>query len=94
MEMKPLSGGSDEEIAARLGLSKTAVSTRISRGRQLLRDIEKREGFRMEAHGTLHRASPRQSSGPYPTGYAGPDKPGAVDSGSSEKRALSRSICF
>ena len=49
MEMKLLSGYSDGEIAARLGLSKTAVSTRISRGRQLLRDIVEREGFRMEA---------------------------------------------
>ncbi len=49
MEMKLLSGCSDGEIAARLGLSKTAVSTRISRGRQLLRDIVEREGFLMEA---------------------------------------------
>jgi len=49
MEMKLLSGCSDGEIAARLGLSKTAVSTRISRGRQLLRDIVEREGFQMKA---------------------------------------------
>ena len=45
MEMKLLLGYSDGEIAARLGLSKTAVSTRVSRGRQLLRDIVEREGF-------------------------------------------------
>lgn len=49
MEMKLLSGYSDGEIAAKLGLSKTAVSTRISRGRQLLRDIVEREGFLLEA---------------------------------------------
>ncbi len=49
MEMKLLSGYSDGEIAAKLGLSKTAVSTRISRGRQLLRSIVEREGFWMEA---------------------------------------------
>jgi len=49
MEMKLLSGYSDGEIAAKLGLSKTAVSTRISRGRQLLRDIVERDGFLMEA---------------------------------------------
>ncbi len=48
MEMKLLSGYSDGEIAAKLGLSKTAVSTRISRGRQLLRSIVEREGFLME----------------------------------------------
>ena len=45
LEMKLLLGYSDGEIAARLDLSKTAVSTRISRGRQLLRDIAEREGF-------------------------------------------------
>ena len=49
MEMKLLLGCSDGEIAAKLGLSKTAVSTRISRGRQLLRDIVEREGFLLEA---------------------------------------------
>ena len=48
LEMKLLLGYSDGEIAAKLGLSKTAVSTRISRGRQLLRDIVEREGFRLE----------------------------------------------
>jgi len=49
MEMKLLSGYSDGEIAAKLNLSKTAVSTRINRGRQLLRNIVEREGFLMEA---------------------------------------------
>ena len=49
MEMKLLLGYSDGEIAAKLGLSKTAVSTRVSRGRQLLRDIVEQEGFLMEA---------------------------------------------
>ena len=48
LEMKLLLGYSDGEIAAKLGLSKTAVSTRISRGRQLLRDIAEREGFLLE----------------------------------------------
>ncbi len=48
MEMKLLSGYSDGEIAARLGLSKTAVSTRINRGRRLLRDIVEREGFQAQ----------------------------------------------
>lgn len=48
LEMKLL-GYSDGEIAAKLGLSKTAVSTRNSRGRQLLRSIVEREGFLMEA---------------------------------------------
>ena len=45
LEMKLLLGYSDGEIASKLGLSKTAVSTRINRGRQLLRDIVEREGF-------------------------------------------------
>lgn len=48
MEMKLLLGYSDGEIAAELGLSKTAVSTRIGRGRQLLRNIVEREGFLIE----------------------------------------------
>ena len=49
MEMKLLSGYSDGEIAAKLGLTKTTVSTRINRGRQLLRSIAEQEGFLMEA---------------------------------------------
>ena len=48
MEMKLL-GYSDGEIAIKLGLSKTAVSTRISRGRQFLRNIVEREGFLLDA---------------------------------------------
>ena len=44
LEMKLL-GYSDGEIASKLGLSKTAVSTRISRGRQLLRSIVEQEDF-------------------------------------------------
>lgn len=49
MEMKLLMGCSDGEIASKLGLTKTAVSTRLSRGRQLLRNIVEQEGFRMDA---------------------------------------------
>ncbi|MDE7171834.1 MAG: sigma-70 family RNA polymerase sigma factor [Oscillospiraceae bacterium] len=47
MEMKLLIGCSDGEIASRLGLSKTAVSTRFSWGRRLLRNIVEWEGFLM-----------------------------------------------
>lgn len=49
MEMKLLLGYSDGEIACRLKISKTAVSTRINRGRRLLRSIVEQEGFLMEA---------------------------------------------
>ena len=49
MEMKLLLGYSDGEIAAKLGLSKKAVSVRISRGRQLLQSIVEQEGFLMDA---------------------------------------------
>lgn len=45
MEMKLLLGYSDAEIAKRLGISETAVSTRASRARALLRNIVEREGF-------------------------------------------------
>ena len=48
LEMKLL-GYSDGESASKLGLSKTAVSTRISRGRQLLRSIVGQEGFLKDA---------------------------------------------
>lgn len=48
LEMKLL-GYSDGEIASKLGLSKTAVSTRVSRGRQFLRSIVEQEGFLMNA---------------------------------------------
>ncbi len=47
--MKLLMGYSDGEIAAKLGLTKTAVSTRVSRGRRLLRGIVEREGFLLDA---------------------------------------------
>lgn len=49
MELKLLWGYADGEIAEKLGLSKTAVSTRVSRGRQLLRDIVTREGFSLDS---------------------------------------------
>ena len=48
LEMKMV-GYSDGEIASKLCLTKTAVSTRISRGRQFLRGIVEREGFLMDA---------------------------------------------
>lgn len=44
-EMKILHGYSDKEIATHLGISETAVSTRASRGRTLLREIVRKEGF-------------------------------------------------
>lgn len=48
LEMKMM-GYSDGEIASKLGLTKTAVSTRISRGRQFLRSLVEQEGFLMDA---------------------------------------------
>lgn len=45
LEMKILFGYSDRDIAKRLGISETAVSTRASRGRALLREIAEKEGF-------------------------------------------------
>ena len=45
LEMKLLLGYSDAEIAKRLGISETAVSTRANRGRALLRKIVESEGF-------------------------------------------------
>lgn len=45
LEMKILFGYSDRDIAKRLGISETAVSTRASRGRALLREIAEREGL-------------------------------------------------
>ena len=45
-EMKLLLGYSDAEVAKRLGISETAVSTRANRGRALLRKIVEQEGFR------------------------------------------------
>ena len=37
------------EIAAKLGLTKTAVSSRINRGLKLLRNIVEQEGFLRDA---------------------------------------------
>lgn len=45
MEMKLLLGYTDREIAARLELSETAVSSRASRARSLLRRIIEKEGL-------------------------------------------------
>lgn len=44
LEMKMLLGYTDREVALRLNLSETAVSTRATRGRALLRAIAEREG--------------------------------------------------
>ena len=43
MELKLLWGYSDGEIASRLGLSKTAVSSRVNRGRAYLRKMVEQE---------------------------------------------------
>ena len=43
--MKLILGYSDREIAEHLGISETAVSTRASRGRGLLRELIKKEGM-------------------------------------------------
>lgn len=45
LEMKLLLGYTEREIAERLGLSQTAVSTRVSRGRALLRKMLEEEGY-------------------------------------------------
>lgn len=45
LEMKMLLGYSDKEIARHLGITETAVSTRASRGRSLLRRLAEKEGF-------------------------------------------------
>lgn len=47
LEMKMLIGYTDKEIAERLGISETAVSTRASRGRALLRKLAEKEGFKI-----------------------------------------------
>ena len=47
LEMKVLLGYTYKEISARLGITETAVSTRASRGRQLLQDILDKEGFQL-----------------------------------------------
>ncbi|MBO6231256.1 MAG: sigma-70 family RNA polymerase sigma factor [Ruminiclostridium sp.] len=43
MELKLLWGYSDGEIASRLGISKTAVSSRVNRGRAYLRNMVEQE---------------------------------------------------
>ncbi len=47
LEMKILLGYTDMEISEHLGITKTAVSTRASRGRQLLREILEKEGVQL-----------------------------------------------
>ena len=45
LEMKLLIGYSDKEIAKYLNISETAVSSRASRGRALLRKVVEKEGL-------------------------------------------------
>ena len=45
LEMKMLYGYSDNEISKRMGISKTAVSSRATRGRAMLREIVGKAGF-------------------------------------------------
>lgn len=45
LEMKILIGYTDKEIAKHLGISETAVSSRASRGRELLRKLIEKEGL-------------------------------------------------
>lgn len=45
LEMQLINGYSGKEIAQHLGISESAVNTRISRGRALLREIAVKEGF-------------------------------------------------
>ena len=52
LEMKLLYGYSDMEIAKFLRISETAVSSRATRGRALLREIIGREGFTYDGAGT------------------------------------------
>lgn len=51
LEMKLLLGYTDREIAEHLGISETAVSTRASRGRALLRKLVEKEGFSHDGTG-------------------------------------------
>lgn len=45
LEMRFIIGYAEKEIAKILNITETAVSTRVSRGRQLLRKIVEKEGF-------------------------------------------------
>lgn len=45
LEMKILLGYSNQEVADTLGISKTAASTRVSRGRELLRKLAEEAGI-------------------------------------------------
>lgn len=45
LEMKLLLNYTDREVAQHLGITETAVSTRASRGRQLLQELIRKEGF-------------------------------------------------
>ena len=45
LEMRLINGYSGKEIKQHLGISESAVNTRISRGRELLREIAVKEGF-------------------------------------------------
>lgn len=45
LELKMLHGYSDKEIAKKLRISETAVSSRATRGRMMLREIIRKEGF-------------------------------------------------
>lgn len=47
LEMRLLLDYSGKEIAEHLGISESAVNTRISRGRVLLRELVEKEGFRV-----------------------------------------------
>ena len=57
LEMKLLYGYSDKEIAKFLRISETAVSSRATRGRALLREIIGREGFTYDGAGTGRTAA-------------------------------------
>lgn len=47
LEMKILLGYTNKEIAAHLGITESAVGTRINRGRRLLKEILDKEGFQL-----------------------------------------------
>ena len=47
LEMKSILGYSNKEIAVHLGITESAVGTRVSRGRRLLKEILDKEGFQL-----------------------------------------------